>query len=1136
MSRFIRSALTAVVIASSASLLIAHATATSGGEQAAAPTSRSTSAVTPEQAAPFIGDWLVSMSMGAGEATLAVGVKAEAGKVTATVGSDMQPTVNVTDISLSGKSLVLRYVNSMQGTPISTVLTLTPDATGPSLRANMAMMDGQYEMAGTAAKQAPGAPVRATGFGGGRGSMTSEASDFTPKPPYTARTPEEEAKGFMLPTGYRLELVAADPQIISPTLIEFDGNGRMYVGEMISYMMDASASREHDPISRISRWESTKGDGHYDKHTVFVDKVVAPRMILPLQDGVILTSETDSDDLVKWTDTNGDGVADKREVVFTGIGQSGDANIEHQKAGLLWNMDNWIYTTYNPFRIRWTPSGFLREPTAANGGQWGLASDDDGKPWFVDAGGERGPMNFQFPIHYGSYTPCPAAGRGGRGGAAATPPPAPNPNCPPGMENGFEKDFATVWPSPGIGDMQGGLPRTRMPAQNLNHFTAATGPAVVRGDRLPQDLKGDLLFTEPVGRLIRRAAIDNIEGLTQLRNVYPQSEFITSADQLFRPVNISNAPDGTVYIADMYHGIIQELQWSGPGSYLRAKIEQYQLDKVAQHGRIWRLRYDGRPAVAATATNIGQPAIPAITPNFAPPRMYSETPSQLVAHLSHPNGWWRDMAQRLLILKQDKSVVPALEQTVRSSDNILARFHALWTLEGLGALNPALVRSAMEDKNPRMRIQAIRASETLYKAGDKSFAGDYRALTKDPDTDVVIQAMLTANLFKLPDVADLVKAAQTANKSKGVALIGERLLAPSPAFSGGGGRRGGPLSPDEEKRLQQGNDVFGAVCFACHGPDGNGAPMENAPAGTMLAPPLAASPRVQGHRDYVIKVLLKGLAGPLDGKTYRDVMVPMGGTDEWVAGIASYVRTSFGNNGGLVTPADVARVRAEVADRKNPWTIAELEASLPRPLDSQQWKLAASHATETASGATTLRGWSTGAPQAAGMWFSIELPQPVLVTEVQFDSVAAAGGGRGGRGPAAAAPAPAAGAPAGAAPATAPAGQAATTPAGAPPAVGAAPGAQGRGGRGGVGGGFGGGGTPVVGYPRAYSVQVSTDGTNWSKPVAEGKGEGAHTTITFGPTRAKFVKITETETPTDPAPWSIRGLRIYEAPASAAKK
>src|SRR5207248_1226041 len=141
--------------------------------------------------------------------------------------------------------------------------------------------------------------------------------------------------------------------------------------------------------------------------------------------------------------------------------------------------------------------------------------------------------------------------------------------------------------------------------------------------------------------------------------------------------------------------------------YLRAKIEQYQLDKVAQRGRIWRLRYDGRAAVPATDTNIGQPAIPAIVPHFAPPRMYAETPAQLVAHLTHPNGWWRDMAQRLLVLKQDKSVVPALQRMVRSSEpsSLLGRFHALWTLEGLGALDAGLVREVLKDTNPRMRIQ-----------------------------------------------------------------------------------------------------------------------------------------------------------------------------------------------------------------------------------------------------------------------------------------------------------------------------------------------------------------------------------------------------------------------------------------------
>ena len=924
-------------------------------------------------------------------------------------------------------------------------------------------------------RPATGAPPQPAPFGGGRRSQTNELTDFSPKPPITARTPEEEAQGFMLPAGYRMELVAAEPDVINPTLIEFDGNGRMYVGEMISYMMDAEASREHDPISQITRWESTKGDGRYDTRTVFADKLVAPRMILPLQDGVILTSETDSDNLLKLTDTNGDGVADQREVVFTGIGQSGDANIEHQKAGLLWNLDNWIYTTYNAFRIRWTPSGFLREPTAPNGGQWGLASDDDGKPWFVDAGGEQGPMNFQFPIHYGSFTPCPAAGRGRGRGAT---PPAPNPSCPPGMENGFEKDFAVVWPAPGIGDMQGGLYRTRMPAQNLNHFTATAGPAIVRGNRLPADMKGDLLFTEPVGRLIRRAKVENIEGLTQLRNVYPGSEFINSVDQLFRPVNISNAPDGTVYIADMYRGIIQEREWSGPGEYLRAKIEQYQLDKVVGHGRIWRLRYDGRAAVPASATNIGQPAIPAITPEFAAPRMYAETPAQLVAHFTHPNGWWRDTAQRVLILKQDKSVVPALKEMAATSENLLARFHALWTLEGLGALDASLVREAMKDKNPRMRIQAIRASETLYKAGNKSLADDYRSLTRDPDPGVVIQAMLTVNLFKLQDGAALIKAAQAANKARGVALIGDRLLAP-PA-NAGGGRRGGTLTPDDEKRLQQGSEVFDSLCFSCHGQDGTGKEMENAPPGTMMAPPLAGSPRVQGHRDYVIKVLLKGMTGPLDDKAYRDVMVPMGGTDEWVANIASYVRNSFGNSAGMVTPADVARVRAETAARKTPWTLPELEATLPRMLDSQQWKMTASHGSDTAAGAASLRGWSTGAPQAQGMWFTVELPQAAAVTELQFDS--AVSSGRGGRGGPAA---------------------------GRGGAVAAAP--------------------PVVGYPRSYSVEVSADGATWSKPVAEGKGSGPRTSISFAPVRAKFVRLTQMASEADAPAWSIRNLRIYEA-------
>ena len=123
-----------------------------------------------------------------------------------------------------------------------------------------------------------------------------------------------------------------------------------------------------------------------------------------------------------------------------------------------------------------------------------------------------------------------------------------------------------------------------------------------------------------------------------------------------------------------------------------------------------------------------------------------------MAHLSHPSGWWRDTAQQLLVLKQDRSVVPDLQKAVRASTNRLARFHALWTLEGLGSLDAGLARQVLKDADAGMRIQAIRATETLYKAGDTSFAADWRAIAEaDQDTDVVIQAMLTLQHLKAPD-------------------------------------------------------------------------------------------------------------------------------------------------------------------------------------------------------------------------------------------------------------------------------------------------------------------------------------------------------------------------------------------------
>ena len=877
--------------------------------------------------------------------------------------------------------------------------------------------------------------------GGGRGPGAAPAADdpanafadLSPKPPVVAATPEEEARRFWLPPGYRLTPILADPVIEDPAEIRFDGNGRMYVVELRGYYETPEGIDLIPPIGRISRHEDRDNDGVYETHTVFVDKLVFPRFAMPFGADAILTMETNTDDVWKYTDTNGDGVADKKELFTTNFGRAG--TMESQQSSLFWAMDNWLYSTVNAFRVRWTPGGVLREPTGPNGAQWGVTQDNYGKVWFQH-GASGMPGYFQFPVHYGSFA----------------------------WPDQFEPDLNIVWGAPIlIGDVQAGLPGTRMPDGSLIYGTAAAGNDIYRGDRLPKDLAGDYLYGEEVARIVRRLRPVKIEGLTQLRNVYPRSEFIRSLDPLFRPVDVTTAPDGTIYIADMYRGIIEGAEWAREGTYLREKIKQYQLDKVMHHGRIWRLSYDG------------------LARDRVQPRMLNESSAQIVAHLSHPNGWWRDTAQQLLVLRQDRSVLPALRTLAQSSKNELARIHALWTIEGLGAVTPALIRTLLADPDPQMRIQAMRASETLYKAGDSSFATAYRALAQDKDADVVIHAILTLNLLKVPDAPATVKAAMDANPARGVQFVADRILNPAAGGRRGGGR-GAAATAEELDVLQRGETIYRELCFSCHGDDGQGTPTPGGGSAT-LAPALAGSPRVIGHRDYVIRALLHGLAGPIGGQTYPQVMVPMGtNQDRWIADVASFVRNGFGNAAGFVTTADVARVRAASVDRKTPWTAAEIDASLPKLLAPDAgWKVTASHESRPApqpnvaggfsyassvAGALTLQGWSTGVPQTPGMWLQVELPAPVTLVEVQFTSWTM-GGARGG-----------------------------------PP--------------------------PVSTHPRGYRLQVSNDGATWSAPVAEGSGAPGTMAVTFAPVAARFVRVTTTEQ--DEAPWGMRLFRLFVRP------
>ena len=169
--------------------------------------------------------------------------------------------------------------------------------------------------------------------------------------------------------------------------------------------------------------------------------------------------------------------------------------------------------------------------------------------------------------------------------------------------------------------------------------------------------------------------------------------------------------------------------------------------------------------------------MPALALDPERPRMLQETPAQLVAHLSHENGWWRDTAQQLLVQRQDKSVVPALQNIVRTSNNLVARFHALWTLEGLGALDLALVREQMKDANPRMRVQAIRASETLYKASARDLADDYRADDeRSPIRTWPFKRCSPPTSSSCRTSEALTKETMAANPAKGVQEIGQRVL------------------------------------------------------------------------------------------------------------------------------------------------------------------------------------------------------------------------------------------------------------------------------------------------------------------------------------------------------------------------
>ena len=251
-----------------------------------------------------------------------------------------------------------------------------------------------------------------------------------------------------------------------------------------------------------------------------------------------------------------------------------------------------------------------------------------------------------------------------------------------------------VWPAhetPGV--TSGGQPARELHDGRLFKFTAACGPWIYRGDLLP-DLYGNAFIAEPVGNLVQRKVLTAENGTLIGRNPYDRADFIASTDERFRPVNFGTGPDGALYVVDMYRGIVEH--HSLISAYLREEIKSHQLEGPYDYGRIYRVVPIDKPA-----------------PRVA--QIGTLTSAQWVAHLEDANAWWRETAQQLLVERHEAATVPAIRRIATSSTRPLGRVQALWTLEGVGALDRASVMGALSDKEPVVRVAALRLSERLFK-------------------------------------------------------------------------------------------------------------------------------------------------------------------------------------------------------------------------------------------------------------------------------------------------------------------------------------------------------------------------------------------------------------------------------------
>jgi putative membrane-bound dehydrogenase-like protein len=528
-------------------------------------------------------------------------------------------------------------------------------------------------------------------------------------------------KRFQLAPGFRIELVAAEPEVASPVALAFDERGRMFVVEMPEYPISK------EPIGRIRLLEDVDGDGKFEKSTVFADHLHFAHGVLPWKGGIIVTS---APDILYFADTNGDNRADVRKVLLTGFAQ---VNPQLRVNTPLYGMDNWIYAAYPKFGggvrfkefsnfgepihfaghpeipaqdifskgmdIRFKPDQLQLEPVSGNS-EFGLTFDARGHRFtsFNNRHIEHVVLENRYLIR-NPYLSVESA--------VQSP-----------SDHG---DAAQVYPITENSSMR----ELRDPSEwaEIGHFTSACGQSVYTGGNFPGAYNSAYFICEPASNLVHCDRVAPHGATFAATRMREKAEFLASKDSWFMPVFTTVGPDGALYVVDFYRKVIEHPEWIRKD--LVNDLKLFNLGK--DHGRIYRIVREGSPK---------QPK----------PRLNEASSPELVGHLSNPNMWWRLTAQRLLVERQDKSVIAALEILARNGAAAEGRMHALWTLEGLNALDPGLVLAALNDASPAVREQAVRLAE--HHLSDVKIAWKLSQMTADEDDQVQFQVACT--LGQLP--------------------------------------------------------------------------------------------------------------------------------------------------------------------------------------------------------------------------------------------------------------------------------------------------------------------------------------------------------------------------------------------------